>query len=86
MILRQTVTELFDCLLDPFDALLCSIQLHCAAGWKEAKDVISSSSVRLIVPDEAVKFRDPGLNRSRELRLEAVRYGNFGRLFTIAAN
>ena len=44
---------------------LCS--LHEAAG-----DVISSRCVWPIVPDKRVKFRDPRLNRSQEIPLEAA--------------
>ena len=39
--------------------------------------------MRLIVPDTVLKFRDPGLKSSREIRPKAVGGGIFGR-FSLA--
>ena len=38
-------------------------------------DAISGRFMRLVGPNNAVKFRDPRLNRSREIGLKAVRNG-----------
>ena len=40
-------------------------------------NVISSTFVRDTVPDNVVNYRDPGLNRSREHRLQVVGDGTF---------
>ena len=45
------------------------------SGPETASDVISGRFVRLTVPNKFVKFRDPRLNRSPEIRPEAVRGG-----------
>ena len=42
---------------------------------------ISGRFVRLTVPNEPVKFRDPRLNRSGDIRPKAEGGGIFGRLF-----
>ena len=53
------------CQPDSFYALLCSIQLYYfAIDWEGASAVIFGMFVRLIVPQNAVKFRVPRLNRS----------------------
>ena len=39
---------------------------------ERVSDVISSRFVRPIVLDKCVKFRDPRLNHSREIQLEAI--------------
>ena len=65
-----------------FYALLCSIQLHFAAYWKQLSlDVISGIFVGPIVPDKRVKFRDPHLNCSGEIQTKAVGGSIFGRFF-----
>ena len=43
-----------------------------------ASDVISGLFVGLIAQDKAVKFPDPGLNSSREIRPKAVEDCMFG--------
>ena len=42
-----------------------------------ACDVLSGSFVRLIVPDNCVKFCDPRLNRSGEIRPKTIGGGIF---------
>ena len=49
---------------------------------KTAGDVVSRVFLSHIVPDDAVKFRGPGLNRSREIRLPR----HFRQLFTITSD
>ena len=42
-----------------------------------ASDVMSGNFVRLVVLNKAVKFRDPRLNHSREIRPNVVEGGIF---------
>ena len=59
--------------LHPFYALSCSTQLHFAADWKQPMTyVLSIKFIRLVVPDEWVKFRDTRLNRSLYIRPKVV--------------
>ena len=46
-----------------------------------ASDIIFGASVGLIVPNKPVKFRDPRLNRFREIPPEAVGSGIFNSFF-----
>ena len=46
-----------------------------------AIDVISGVLLRLVVPDQAAKFRVPGQKFSREIQSKAVGDGIFGRFF-----
>ena len=56
---------------------LCNIQLCFAASRPEAaSDVLSSKSVRPIVSDYVVKFRDPRLNCCREIWLQTIKLVN----------
>ena len=75
MILHQTVTELCAPVLRTFVQYLIAFYSRLEADG----DVIYESFVRLTVPDQYVKFRDPRLNRSLEIRPETVGGGIFDR-------
>ena len=65
----QTVTELFDPL--PAGPILRKLMQHSFAlcsRSEAANDVAFGPLVRLIDPGKFIKFRDPRLNRSREIR------------------
>ena len=51
-----------------------------------ASDVISSMAVRPIVLDKCVKFRDPSLNRSREIPPEAAGGSNSTVFFAVTSD
>ena len=74
----QHVSESFDSL--PTGSVFCTLvhySLPFCSRLETASDVMSRRVVRLIVPDKAVKFRDPRLNRSRESRPKVVGGGIF---------
>ena len=51
-----------------------------------AGTVISSTFVRLIVRNKAVKFSDPRLNRSQAIVTKVVEYGLVGVFFMLTAD
>ena len=53
---------------------------------KADSDVISGRFVRLNVPEKGVKVCDPRINRSEEIRTEAVGCGNFYRFCRTSIN
>ena len=65
------------CRPHPFHVLLCSIYSILQPTRNSAADVISDRFVRLIVPDMWVKFGDPRLNHSVNMRPEAIGDGIF---------
>ena len=72
-ILPQTVTE--SCASMPAAPVLRTFVQHVIAfcsRLEAASDAISGTLMRMDVSDKCVKFRDPRLNRSREIRPEAV--------------
>ena len=80
VILRQTVTELFHSLLaGPVLRTFVQYSIAFCTRQEAANDVMSGLFVRLIVPNKIVKFRDPCLNRSREIRPKAIGDGSFDR-------
>ena len=68
------------CRKHPFYALFVQSYLIAFCGRPDiASDVVSCRFVRLIVQDKLIKFRNPGLNLSREIPPEAIRGGFFER-------
>ena len=57
------------------------IQLHFAADWKQ----LYPAFVNLIIPDDAVKFRDPRINLCREIQSKVIGGGFFGRRPEVAS-
>ena len=61
--------------------------IHCPVAFcnraEECSEVISSRAVSHIVPDKVGKFRDPGLNRSLEIRIQIAIEGIFVGFFVI---
>ena len=53
-------------------AHICAYLVTFCSRPKSESDVISSTFVRLIVRDKHVKLRDPSLNCSLEIQLEAI--------------
>ena len=79
VILPQTVTAL--CASMPAAPVLRTFLQYSFAFCSRpevANDVMSGRFVRLVDPDQCVKFRDPRLHRSPEIRPEAVGGGIFG--------
>ena len=56
----------------------CAVS-NCILQPTGSSEVISGRLIGLTVPDKCVKFRDPRLNGSREIRPKAVGCGIFGR-------
>ena len=89
VILPQTVTELYTSM--PASPVLrtffCAVLNHILHPIGKASDFISGNRVGSIVHDKPVKFRDPSLNRSREIPPEAFGGCIFDRFSTsITAN
>ena len=82
VILPHTVTEL--CASVPTTPVLRTFVRYLIAFCSRrdaASDDISGRFVRLAVPDKCVKFRDPRLKHSPEIRPEAVGGGIFDHVF-----
>ena len=87
MKLHQTVTEL--CTSMPVTPVLRTFVhylITVCSRLEAASDVISDRFVRLAVPDKCLKFRDPRLNRSPEIRPEAVGGGIVDCFFLTSIN
>ena len=60
---------------------VCTDLIAFCSRSETASDVISGRFMGPIVPDNLVKFCDPGLDRSREIRPEAAEGGIFDCFF-----
>ena len=73
VILYQTMAKLFDYLLaGPFKSTSMRYLVTSDNRLETASDVISSVFDSRVVSQYAVKFRDPGLNRCKEIRLQVA--------------
>ena len=67
------------CWPHPFYAILCNIKLHFCRRPVASRGVMSDEFVGPIVSDKCVKFCDPRLNRSGEIKPKADGCDIFGR-------
>ena len=84
VILPQTVTAL--CASMPAASALRTFVRYLIAflsRLETVSDIIFGRFVRPAIPDMSVKFRDPRLNRSPEIRPEAIGGGIFDRFSTL---
>ena len=87
VILPETVTEL--CASTPATPVLRTFVQYLIAFFsrpKTASDVICGKFIGAVVRDKRVKFRDPRLNRSREIPPKAVCGGILDRFFKHSDN
>ena len=87
VILPQTVTEL--CASVPAAPVLRTFVQYLIAFCSQpeaAGDVIFGRVVRVVVPDKCVKFCDPRLKCSPEIRHEVIRGGIYDRFFQASVN
>ena len=66
----------------------CAVLFKCILQPTEGNsDVISGSFMGLLVPDNRVKFGDPGLNLAREIPLESgSEFSEFSTVFLAVAS
>ena len=78
VILRQTMAELFDSLpTGPVIRIFMQYSTTSSSQPEALNDVIIGIFVSRIVSDIDFKFRDPGLNRYRQICLKVVGHGIF---------
>ena len=75
-ILRQSVAELIDSLLaGPILRTVVQYSITFCSRLEADSEVLPGTFMWVIVPDKAVRFHVPCLNRSREIRPKAIRDG-----------